>query len=92
MDNFSKYMNPPEEVKEPEEVTETAKETVGVVNDSCTALNVRKEPSLEAEIICSINSGSKLVVDEAESTDDWVKVCAETGAEGFCMKEYVTVE
>ena len=92
MDNFSKYMNPPEEVKEPKEVTETAKETVGVVNDSCTALNVRKEPSLEAEIICSINSGSKLVVDEAGSTDEWVKVCTETGAEGFCMKEYVTVE
>ena len=92
MDNFSKYMNPPEEVKEPEEVTETAKETVGVVNDSCTVLNVRKEPSLEAEIICSINSGSKLVVDKAGSTDDWFKVCTETGAEGFCMKEYVTAE
>ena len=92
MDNFSKYMNPPEEVKEPEDVTETAKETVGVVNDSCTALNVRKEPSLEAEIICSINSGSKLVIDETGSTDDWFKVCTETGAEGFCMKEYVTAE
>lgn len=88
-DNFGKYMNEPvEEVKE----IPVVKSKIGTVVDNCTMLNVREKPNLDAAVICSVNTGSKLVITEEESTDEWFKVCTEAGAEGFCMKDYVTVE
>lgn len=72
--------------------TEVAELTVvGTVVD-CKMLRVRKEPSLEAEELCTIPVGAIVVIDESASTDDFYQIYTEAGVEGFCMKKYIDVE
>lgn len=68
-----------EEVKEP---------TYGIVYN-CKKLNVRVAPYVDADIECTIDEDSKVIINEAESTEDFYKVCTAAGVEGFCMKDYI---
>lgn len=61
---------------------------VGVVVN-CRKLNVRTEPDKNSEAICTIDAGAEVIIDEAESTEEFYKVYTETGVEGFCMREYI---
>lgn len=78
-----------EEVVEPV-VEPVVKTETGVVVD-CIKLNVRETPNTQAEIVCVINASTNLVIDEAESTEEFYKVCTESGAEGFCMKKFIKI-
>ena len=83
------------EVNEPEEVTkESAKETdstiVGYVS-GCLKLNIREEGYLGANVVCIVPEKTALLIEVSESNDEWYKVYTETGMEGFCMKQYVTL-
>lgn len=83
----------PIEVKETlSEATDAEKKepVFGVVTD-CLKLNVRKEPKTNADILTVITALSKVQVDIGGSTDEFYKVCTETGIEGFCMKKYVAL-
>lgn len=62
----------------------------GIVTD-CLRLNIRKEPNQNAKILCEVTAMADLVINEAESTDDFYKVSTSDGIKGFCMKRYVTV-
>lgn len=64
---------------------------IGVV-DNCYMLNVRKEPNVDANIICVIKVSDTVEIIEDESTDEFYKVCTAAGATGFCMKKYIKVE
>lgn len=55
----------------------------------CSKLNVREKPILTSEIVCVLNVTSEIKIDVAKSTDDWFYVCCATGAEGYCMREYI---
>lgn len=55
-------------------------------------LNIRKEPNIEAGIVCIVESGSELMIEKEGSTKEWFKVCTASGFEGYCMKKFVTVE
>lgn len=66
-------------------------EVIGVVVD-CARLNVRKEPSSDADVLTTIPVGAEVQVDIFESTNDFYKVCTETGVEGYCMADYIKVE
>lgn len=72
----------------PEEIPSTKE---GVVTD-CLRLNIRKEPSMDAKILCVVDLCTTLKVDMNRSTDEWFSVCTENGVEGFCMKKYVTIK
>ena len=81
-----------------EDVTEEIEESIsdvntitGIVND-CKKLRVRNYPELEANVICEIEVGSKVVIDEVNSTEEFYKVCTETGIDGYCMKRFIKVE
>lgn len=78
-----------EEVVEPV-VEPVIKTKTGVVVD-CIKLNVREAPNTQAEIVCVINASTNLVIDEVESTEEFYKVCTESGAEGFCMKKFIKI-
>lgn len=79
-------------IEEPvEEVAPRPEPIIGVVS-GCSKLNIRKNPNPNSEILCSVNEGSKLMIDRDGSTSEWYSVCTEAGFDGFCMKAYVTVE
>ena len=58
----------------------------------CEMLKVRETGYLDGSVICTIPKGTKVLVDEKESTLEFYKVCTESGAEGFCMKRYILLE
>lgn len=72
--------------------SEPARVTITGTVSGCEKLNVRKVPFASGEVVCVIAKGSIVVIDETETTDEWYKVCAENGAEGFCMKKFINVE
>ena len=55
----------------------------------CDKLNLRAEPN--GEIVCTMAKGSKVLIDPDQSDDTWLFVYTESGAEGYCMKKYVTM-
>lgn len=83
------------EVNESEEVTkEVTKEAdstvVGYVS-GCLKLNIREEGYPGANVVCVVPEKTALLIEVAESNDEWYKVYTEAGMEGFCMKQYVTL-
>lgn len=72
-------------------VVETPDPIDGVVS-GVNKLNVRKEPSTDAEVVCVIPVNTEVLIDLEESTEDFYKVCTSAGIEGFCMKAYISVE
>lgn len=92
-----------ESVKEPvvasvDSVTNLVEETVAttalpemvsgtVVN--CVKLNVRANPSTDADIVYVLDAASEMQIDVAASNNEWLKVCTATGIEGYCMRKFV---
>ena len=64
-------------------------ETVEGVVINCAKLNVRAEPSVDADVICVLNANSEIEINVTKSTDKWFNVCTATGIEGYCMRQYV---
>ena len=62
----------------------------GIVTN-CTSLNIRKQPSVDSDILCFVRVGTTLMIDESTSTEDWYNVYTAAGMSGFCMKNYVRV-
>ena len=62
----------------------------GYVTD-CLKLNIRKEPSLEAGILCEVPVNTKLLIAPDTSTEEWLSVVTESGVNGFCMAKYVNI-
>lgn len=63
----------------------------GIVS-GCKKLNVRVVPSLTGDVVCVVAEGTSLMIDESESTNEWYRVYTEAGAEGYCMKKFVTIK
>ena len=64
--------------------------TIGSVVD-CIMLNVRKEPSIESEVLCEISWSTEIMVYEEESTGEFYKICTASGVEGYCMKKFISI-
>lgn len=92
--------------KQNSEIAETAENNVtssesaeAVQNDivegivsNCTKLNIRKVPKPGSDVVCVVDAGTLLHVDQKESNKDFYKVTTETGAEGFAMCQFVTIK
>lgn len=55
----------------------------------CAKLNVRSDASLFADVVCTLDVMSEIMIDVNKSTKDWLYVCTATGIEGYCMKKFV---
>lgn len=75
---------------EVEEIVETVPESMYGKVFGTDRLNVRANPSMDAEVVCRINKDDVVLIDENLSTDDWYSICTENGMEGFCMKEFIS--
>ena len=56
----------------------------------CVKLNVRKDPSPNAEVIGTVNRGDSLIIDPSPF-GDFYKVITPYGVEGYCMKKFVYI-
>lgn len=63
--------------------------TVEGVVSGCAKLNVRSDASLFADVVCTLDVMSELMIDVNKSTKDWLYICTATGIEGYCMKKFV---
>lgn len=86
----AKEVKPVETVEEPA-VVAPPKTLQGVVYN-CDKLNVRTGPDAKAKVVCIIDKGAEVQIDNEYSIEGWYKVCVENGAEGFCMKNYINVQ
>ncbi len=68
----------------------TKKTLTGVV--TCLRLHIHTEPNVDSEVVCKIRYLTEVEIDLNSSTDDFYKVCTETGAEGYCKKGEVTLK
>lgn len=61
---------------------------IGVVTD-CLKLNVRKQPSKDAEVLKTIDALTEVVI--LKEVNDFYEVALKTGESGYCMKKYIAV-
>lgn len=75
-----------------EEVVEEASDDeildIGVVTD-CLKLNVRKQPSKDAEVLKTIDALTEVII--LKEVGDFYEVALKTGESGYCMKEYIAI-
>jgi hypothetical protein len=69
--------------------TKSLPEMVEGVVSGCAKLNVRSDASLFADVVCTLDVMSEIMIDVNKSTKDWLYVCTATGIEGYCMKKFV---
>lgn len=62
----------------------------GVAN--CLRLHIHSEPSLESEIVCKVRYLTEVEIDPDNSTEDFYKIYTAIGAEGFCLKDHITLK
>lgn len=75
------------------EVTEEQKTDTfldGIVHN-CVKLNVRKNPSIDSDVITVLNEHDKIKVKDVDVLSDWYFIQLPNGKEGFSMKKYVAV-
>lgn len=56
---------------------------------NCSRLNIRKEPSLEAEILRVINKGDDIEILDESTVNGWIPVLLSDGTKGYTMKDYI---
>lgn len=78
-----------EEVESELEEIEAIECVIGHVN--VEKLNVRIAPVFDAEVVTIVKENTELEIGLDESTDEFYKVYLANGVEGFCMKEFVTI-
>ena len=62
---------------------------IGVVN--CLRLHVFAKPSVDSEIVCKFRYLTEVAIDPEKSTEGFYKIYTAIGAEGFCLKEFITI-
>lgn len=88
--NVDDIVTNPEYSTTDDTVTNVEPQEVDGIVDGCKKLNIRKEPNLNAEVLFVVDVYTYVLVDRNASTDAWYKVYVDD-AEGFCMKDYITL-
>lgn len=67
------------------------------VNQNCSLLNVRKEPSLKSDIICELKQGTVLNINLEKSTEEFYYVASQiidtitkNPIHGYSKKEFIS--
>lgn len=82
-----------EVVEEVEAVTEEVipKPVIGVVSN-CDRLNVREKPFKGANVLTILGGGCDVIINEHLSTDDFYHVQTRHSVQGFCQKDYISIQ
>lgn len=69
----------------------TPNKVLGIVAN-CDSLNVRLEPSIEAEIVSILRDGDEVIIIQDQSTETFYKVNTAAGVAGYCMTTYIALQ
>lgn len=72
-----------------EETPTSTQSNVVNVRVNANALNIRKEPKKDADIVTIVYKDELLVLLESTSIDGFYRVKTLTGIEGYCMEQFV---
>ena len=86
--------NQVENVDEP--IVEEIKQEIALVDgivSNCELLNIRKESSKDAEVLCTIGVNTMVKVDLTvdKEAEEFYKIVTPNGVEGYCMKKFITI-
>lgn len=80
---------------EPEVIQDPIERSIlDAVVSGAKKLNVRREPSKDADVVCVLAEGTTLTVCPEESTEEFYKVfavCKEVLVEGYCVKTFIKI-
>lgn len=62
----------------------------GVITD-CQRVKVLETPNVDSDLVCTLPCLTEVMIDLAESTEDFYKIYTATSVEGYCMKKYIAV-
>lgn len=57
---------------------------------TCLRLHVFSKPNVDSDIVCKLRYLTEVEIDLKSSTESFYKIYTAVGAEGFCLKEFVT--
>ncbi len=85
-----------ENIQQPEDTTlDAPAELLEGHVSNCIKLNIRKEPNINAAILCEVPLNTLVIIDPEKSNDEWLSVvtnAGEKGIDGFCMAKYVNIK
>jgi uncharacterized protein YgiM (DUF1202 family) len=61
----------------------------GVIRN-CKLLNIRKQSSLDSDILGVLNTESEFIINVKQSTNDFYKISYK-GVNGYCLKKFVKI-
>lgn len=64
--------------------------STGVITD-CQQVRILEAPYADADLVCVLPCLTEVMVDLAESTEDFYKIYTATSVEGYCKKKYIAV-
>ena len=90
----TEFVEPAVDVKMVEETVKTVPipKTINGVVSNCTKLNIRKDPSVHAEILGVVDVDSEMKIDMDKSNDKWFYVSTAVGIDGYCMRDFVNAK
>ena len=65
--------------------------STGVIAN-CQRLNLRVRPEPQAKVLTVLDAFTPVTVDVGKSTEEYWKIHTAKGVEGFCVKEFVTLQ
>ena len=86
--DIDKFAHPVLDESDPEDETDSE---LDIVVCDCEQLNVRKEPSVDSEILTVIPVGTKLMTED-QPVGEWINICVEVDGEaitGFVMTKFL---
>lgn len=66
-------------------------ELIGTVIN-CKTLNIREEPTTGSSIVTTVRMSDEVKIDIENPIDDWYLISTSTGAIGYCMKKFISIE
>ena len=93
-DNY--YLITDETITKLEKIVEEVKQEIVLVDgivSNCELLNIRKESSKDAEVLCTIGVNTMVKVDLTvdKEAEEFYKIVTPNGVEGYCMKKFITI-
>ena len=87
--------NQNDEIIEPENNTDEDNVILSGVVNGCDKLNIRKEPSMNAEIVDIIDKDTIVNINKDLSTEEFYKINIYNDIktiDGYCLKKFITLE